>query len=74
MVSRNKRRWRLAKTFILAVAATAVLVWSAINTWDVDPQEMLEFFLLCIVLLLVLAIPGALGAMLIAFVRRRREK
>ena len=74
MVSKLKRRWRLAKTLILAVVATVVLVGSAIKTWDADPQEQWEFFLLCLILLAATALLGAVMAAIIVLLRRMRGR
>lgn len=35
---------RYLRTAILAIVATATFVWSAIDMFDVDPQEMWQFF------------------------------
>lgn len=72
MVSKAKRRWRLAKTLILAVVAVGALAWSAVASWDVDPQELLQFFLFCLLLLLLTAGLGVAGAAILTWLRKRR--
>lgn len=73
MVSKARRRWRLAKTLILAIVATVVLVGSAIKTWGADPEEQLEFFLLCVLMIVATAVLGALLAGMLVFIRRLRK-
>ncbi|MEM8498833.1 MAG: hypothetical protein AAF542_12475 [Pseudomonadota bacterium] len=73
MVSKARRRWRLAKTLILAVVATVVLVGSAIKTWGADPEEQFQFFLLCLLMIAATAVLGALLAGLLIFIRGLRK-
>ncbi len=63
-------RWRYAKTILLALAATAALVWSAIYTFDVDSAEILGYFWLSLALLLVVVILSLAGAGLMIMVRK----
>ena len=72
MITKAKRRWRIAKTVILAIAAAGALSWSAIESWGVDPQELWDFFLLCLLLLGVTAVLGVVGAVLLVALRKFR--
>ncbi|MGI9285010.1 MAG: hypothetical protein ACR2P1_06450 [Pseudomonadales bacterium] len=66
-------RWRYIKTIFLALAATACLVWSAIYTFDVDSGEILSYFWLSLVLLLVLVVLSLLGAGIMVIARKWRD-
>ena len=72
-ISKTKRRWRIAKTVILAVAAAGALSWSAIESWGVAPEELWNFILMCLVLLVVTAVLGALGAGLLVLMKKFRD-
>jgi phosphoribosylaminoimidazole (AIR) synthetase len=53
------------RTIILAVAATATFVWSAIDMFGVDPQEMWQFFKLSgIGLVFIIALAAGLATLL----------
>ncbi len=67
------RRWRYIKTIFLALAATGCLVWSAIYTFDVDASEILGYFWLSLVLLLVLVMLSVLGAGIMVIARKWRD-
>ena len=66
------RRWRRYRTPVLAVTATALLVWSAVVIFGLPVEEMLGFLLVCFIgvaLIIALAlIPGWLWQ----WFRRRR--
>ncbi|WP_372758123.1 hypothetical protein [Litorivivens sp.] len=53
------RRWRKYSTSVLAVLATALLLWSTVFIFDVPAKEVLAFLAVCIV--------GVGGIMLVAF-------
>ncbi|MBD2859626.1 hypothetical protein IB286_11470 [Spongiibacter sp. KMU-158] len=42
------RRFKRIRTPLLAVLATALLVSSAVNTFDVPLQDILNYFLVCL--------------------------
>lgn len=69
----TKRRWRYAKTIILAVVATATLVWGAIVKFDVDPQEIKEFLLLSAGLVGFLMLLGLVASVLLIALKKWRQ-
>jgi len=70
-MQRAKRIYRrYLRTIILAVAATVTFVWSAIDMFGVDPQELWQFFKLSGTGLVVIIVFAAGLATLIRFLRR----
>ena len=61
---------RYLRTIILAVAATATFVWSAIDMFGVDPNEMWQFFKLSAMGLLFIVAVAAILATAMKFLRR----
>lgn len=72
-VSKARKRWRLLKTLILAIVATVVLAWSAVESWGVDPEELWGFFISCLILLGVTALLGICGAGILVLLKRRKR-
>lgn len=68
-----RSRWRFAKTLILAIVATATLAGGAIYSWDVEPEEMLSFFLMSLTLLAAVMVLGFLFAGLMVLIRKMRR-
>jgi K+-sensing histidine kinase KdpD len=64
---KNKRfRRGNIRTVVLALTAALTFVWASINVWDVSADEMLSFFLMSVLLVLVLVV---LAAGLVVFKR-----
>ncbi len=61
---------RYLRTIILAVAATATFVWSAIDMFGVDPDEMWQFFKLSAMGLLFIVAVAAVLATVMKLLRR----
>jgi len=58
------------KTLLLALLAGGSFVYSAIVHFDVEPAQMLAFFQLSFLLVLVAAVYGGIAAALIRLFRR----
>ena len=58
------------KTLLLALLAGGSFVYSAIVHFDVEPAQMLAFFQLSFLLVLVAAVCGGIAAALIRLFRR----
>ncbi len=71
--SKLPRRWRNIKTIVLALAATACLVWSAIHTFDVDSREILGYLWMSLASLLVLIVLSLFGAGVMIMLRKWRD-
>lgn len=71
-ISKAKRRFRLVKTVVLAFSSVGVLAWAAVRFWDVDPQELEQFFLLCLLLLGITIVLGIAGAAVMILLKKRR--
>ncbi|HSG62375.1 MAG TPA: hypothetical protein VLA24_13195 [Pseudomonadales bacterium] len=70
-MQRVKRLYkRYLRTIILAVAATATFVWSAIDMFGVDPGEMWQFFKLSGLGLMVIIVMAAGLATALKLLRR----
>ncbi len=61
---------RYLRTIILAIAATATFVWSAIDMFGVDPNEMWQFFKLSAMGLLFIVAVAAVLATVMKLLRR----
>jgi hypothetical protein len=53
---------RYRRTVLLGVAAMAALVWTAVDQFGIDPDEMLELFLTTVIAVLATMLFGALAA------------
>lgn len=59
----SKRRRRYVRTIILGVIAMGVLVWGAVDTFEVPPEQLWTLFLqtLAVLALLMLAAAAVAG-------------
>lgn len=57
-ISELYRRWRKYSTSVLAVLATALLLWSTVYIFDVPVDEVMGFLAVCVV--------GVIGIMVLA--------
>ncbi len=69
---KNRSRLRFYKTLTLAIVATATLAGGAIYSWDVEPEEMLNFFVMSLTLLGILMVLGLAAAGLMVLIRKMR--
>ena len=60
------------RTLLLAVLATVTFVGGAILSFDVDPKELLEFFLLSLLMVGVMALAATLLVALLRAINKRR--
>lgn len=72
--TRRRWRWRYVKTVVLAVFATAALVWGAITRFDVDPAELQEFFWLSAAMVGTFIVLGLFAAALIVAIKKLRRR
>ncbi|WP_148059342.1 hypothetical protein [Sinobacterium caligoides] len=56
----KRRKRRHLRTVFLAIVAAITFVWAAISVWDVEPEEMLEFFTMSLLLVVILMLLAAL--------------
>lgn len=65
--SRKTRRWR---TPLIAIVSLAILLASAVWTWDVDPSELLSYLLVIVAGLAVIVGLAFLASLLLRWLRQ----
>lgn len=68
------RKKRYMRTFILALIACATLIWVAIDSFDIPPQQMLGFFLAIALGAAVIVALAALAVLCLVAVKRLLKK
>lgn len=65
---RRLQRWR---TPFIGALALAMLLWSAVDIWDVEPAALLEVLLICVIGVLIIVGAAFLFSLLLRWLRRR---
>ena len=66
----SKRKRRYARTIILGVLAMGVLVWGAVDTFEVPPEQLWTLFLQTLAVLALLMLAAAAVAALWVLLRQ----
>lgn len=65
-----RAKWKNLRTIILAVTATATFVGAAIFSFDVDPQELWDYFVLSALMLVAVMVSAFVLVMVFKLLRR----
>jgi hypothetical protein len=70
----SKRKRRYVRTIILGVLAMGALVWGAVDTFEVPPEQLWVLFLQTLAVLAVLMLAAAAVAVLWSLLRQLSKR